>query len=104
MVSLLTWCTSDAVAPPRPARRAAPVAPMILRNWRLLGFPMVIPLLRPIREFFGHHHTRTDGGPGSQANDSGGQRIRAFTLVLQVDRCIAVKWSRLMDLDLVGNG
>src|SRR6266571_4101095 len=86
IVSLLTRCVSDADAPPRPANRAAPVAPTILRNWRLLGFVMVIPLLGSVREFLCHHDAHADGGSGSQADDTGSQRIGTLALVFEVDR------------------
>src|SRR6185369_224474 len=65
---------------------------------------MAILLLRTVRQLPGHHHTRADGGPGSQTDDTGGQGVRAFALVLEVNRGITVEGCRLMDLDLVGDG
>src|SRR5689334_9843536 len=103
VVSLLTWCPSEAEAC-LPAKSAVPVAPTILRNWRLLGLPMIIPLFRPVRELFGHHDPDTDGGAGRQTDHSGGERVRSLALLFQVHRRIAVKGGRLVDLDLVGNG
>src|SRR5689334_5477693 len=103
MVSLLAGCPSEAAAAPRPASSAAPL-PMILRKSRLLAFPMVSSILRSVRQFPGHHDTRTDGGAGSQTDHSGGQRVRSLALVLQIDRRIAVEGGRLVDLDLVGDG
>src|SRR6185369_6306673 len=103
IVSLLTWCISDADALPRPVSRAAPVTPTSLRNWRLLDRAMVIPLIRSVRKFFCHHNARADSGSGRQANNTGSQRIGSFPLVLEIDRCITVERRRFVNLDLVGN-
>src|SRR5665647_1472917 len=105
MLSLLTFSPSFAVALPATevATSAAPLTPTSLRKVRLLGFFMLLLLLRRVGELLAEHGASADDRTGGEADNPGGQGIGPLAAVGRFDRGIAVEGGRFVNLHLVAN-